>query len=521
MPETRRHRSCSTSLVSVLALAMFLAGCGDSTGLRPPRAAFRIIERPRSTDGDTVDTRLEGELVLMLHDSTGRPRADTDVILRGIAPAGVEFHTPVLRFRNSNDPQGGWSDSFGGIGLRTDAQGTARAEVALGEVAGTIQLEIIGTSPAYGTTPGFFAVDTTSFMVHPGAPAALELLPRDSAVYAGRSYQLRMSVFDRYRNLRHGEKPATSTATDAITVTPAGLLTGVNIGRGVVRATLGNVVDSALVSVAPRGLVAATRPSFMGRGPQLLQFELDGSGFQVLADRRIESPSWSPTGSLLTFVDFGGPGESFYGGRLITRDAAGIERRIFHGQVETDYVYAPRFTPDESSVYFAGMTFWGSIMRVRREGGTPETVVARKPDSYTGLHSPSPSPDGRYLAYVAYANCCDVNGLRILDFSTGTTVQGPYLWNPRWLPGGSILGYRDIGVKALVEVNPDGTIVRETPFMLNGASPFDLSPDGQWVLMSTDVKAFGPRMLLLHELATGLTLPLAFSIDFGMPAWKP
>jgi hypothetical protein len=479
---------------------------------------MQILERPRSTDGDTVDTELDGELVLLLRDSAGRPDPDAGVGLRGLAPAGVPFFTPLLRFRDASDPESAWSDI--GSYAPADAQGVVRVKVALGQVAGEILLEIMRTG-AGGLVPQRPTIDTIAFTVRPGRPAAVELLPGDSAVYVGRSYQLRTRVFDRHGNTRVGERPATSTATAAITVNGTGLLTGVHIGRGIIRAAIGNVKDSAFVSVVPQGVIAATRPNFGDRGPQLLQFELDGSDFRVVHDRRIESPSWSPTGSTLAFVDFGGANDFFYGGRLKTR-TAGVDRILLQGQVETDYVYAPHFSHDEAWVYFAGTTFWGSIMRVRKEGGTPEMVVPRNPDGYTGFHHPSPSSDGRYLAYVAYANCCDVNGLRILNFVTGATAQGPLLWNPEWLPAGTILGYRNTGATGFVEVNPEGTILREYPFHLIGASPFDLSPDARWVIVSTDLEDMpGRRMLVLYELATGLTLPLGYSVDFGMPAWRP
>lgn len=496
-----------------MALSALFVACDDSTGPKV-RAGFAILERPRSTDGDTVDTRLTGELVLLLHDSTGHPRPNTNVLVQGAMPAGVPFTTPLARFRSPTAPSDDWSGWF--ASLTTDAEGIVRAEVALGQLAGEVLLELRASAP------GFAAIDTIAFTVNPGAPARLAVLPRDSAIYVGRSYALRMRVLDRYGNLRAGDEPTASTGSAAISVTGAGVLTGVEFGRATVHARLGDVEDSALVSVVPRGVIVSTRSAYDGRPAQLLQFELDGSGFQVLADRQIERPTWSSTGTMLTFLDHGGVDDRFYAGRPIVRLTTGEEWRLLPGQVETEIVEAPRFSHDDAWVYFAGGNSWGGIMRVRTEGGTPEMVVARDPDGYGGLHDPAPSPDGRYLAYVAFANCCDVNGVRILDLETGETAQGPYLFYPRWLPGGTILGHREYGPAALVEVNPDGSLVRELalPF-LHGASPFDISADGRWLLISTDIDDFGPRLLVLYELETGLTLPLGYSHDYGAPAWKP
>ena len=506
---------CRLSVVRTALLAttaVILAGCSDSTGPRD-RTGFLLLERPQSTNGDTVDTRLSGALVLLLRDSAGRPLPGADILLRGRIPDGMSLFTEVLRFRNPEQPFAQWSRRWHSV--RTDAEGVIRVEVMLGTVAGKIDLEMIGM------TPEFQATDTISFMVHAGAPAALEIGPSDSAVYVGGSYQLRLRVVDRYGNARP-EQPTTSAAHDTVTVTVTGRVTGERIGRATVHGVFGGLLDSAAVSVVPRGVIAATRSGLGDQRPdQLLQFELDGSALQVLGARSIERPSWSPSGALLTFVDHGGP-DDIYGGRIRIRTATGTEYRLLTAQDEYDMVDAPRFDREEAWVYFAGFTSWPSIMRAPVSGGIAETVVARDPEGYGGFYDPAPSPDGRYVAYVAYANCCIVNGVRILDLVTGQTAQGPYLWNPRWIEeSGTIIGYRELETPGFVEVRPDGSVVREIPFALYGASPFDVSPDGRWVVVSTDFATFWTRHLFLFDLETGVHLPLGYSADMGAPAWKP
>src|SRR5687768_15099887 len=135
-PLTMRCPRPSTLLPVVIAVACAVViSCGDSTA-PGDRARMQILERPRSTDGDTVDTELDGELVLLLRDSTGRPDPDAGVGLHGVAPAGVPFFTPVLRLRDASDPESAWRD-IGGY-ASADAQGVVRVKVALGQVAGEI-----------------------------------------------------------------------------------------------------------------------------------------------------------------------------------------------------------------------------------------------------------------------------------------------------------------------------------------------------------------------------------------------
>lgn len=62
--------------------------------------------------------------------------------------------------------------------------------------------------------------------------------------------------------------------------------------------------------------------------------------------------------------------------------------------------------------------------------------------------------------------------------------------------------------------NPDGSNSRGLPAGVPTGA-FDWSPDGQWLLVSHDLK------LDLVHVDSGLVLPLAWAFAIGQPSWRP
>lgn len=489
--------------------ATVLLSCSDSTA---PSAlpGLHVIEFPRTSEHDTIGTELPGLLVVQLNDSVGRPRAGALVAFQPLRSPGVPFDERVLLFHDPADPSN-WSSPFGAQ-LETDSSGRVRAMVMLGNVAGSVEAVLSAQSPG-----GSVVLDTVRFKVSPGAPASIDLQPVDSALYEGGSYALRTRVFDRMHNERD-DRPTAATDSAAIVLGADMIVSARHVGRALLLATLGDLVDSAWVSVVPHGVLAATRPGFGDQPDQLLEFELDGSDFRVLDTRSIEQVSWAPSGARMTFVDRSAMGY-FYGGRVFLRDAQGVERPLLADYTDYETQRSPRLSYDEEWVYFAGRTTWTSIVRAHPDGTGYEVVAVPPNDSYGSYYDPAPSPDGRYVAYAAFSNCCLQNGVRILELATGNTVVGPDVSQPRWMPSSDSIVTSNSAGFAIVRL--DGTVARTVASPLYGGSPFDLSPDGRWVAVSTNHGEWGARTIDLVNLDDGMRLPLGFTTDMGSPAWRP
>ncbi len=495
------------AIAAVVGAALLLS-CSDPTSpIRLP--GLHVVALPHTSAHDTIGSELPGLLEVQLNDSVGRPLANTPVSFKPLSPPGVSPFEEVILFHAPADSSNWWSVL--GIQLDTDSSGTVQALVKLGNVAGRVEAVLRAQFPGGGSV-----VDTVRFLVAPGAPVSIDLQPGDSALYEGGSYALRMTVFDRAHNERD-DRPTIGSDSTAISL-GGGAVSARHVGRALLLARLGDVVDSAWVSVVPHGVLAATRAGFGDQPDQLLQFELDGSDFQVLDARSIEQVSWAPSGKQLTFVDRSAMGY-FYGGRVFLRDAQGAERPLLADYTDYETQISPRFSSDEKWVYFAGRTTWTSIVRAHTDGTGFETLASPPIDSYGSYFDPAPSPDGRYLAYTAFSPCCLQSGLRIVELATGNTVLGPAVSQPRWMVGSdSIVASTGAGFSI---VRLDGTVARTVAAPLYGGAPFDLSPDGKWVAVSSNHGEWGPRTIDLVRLEDGMRLPLGYTIDMGSPAWRP
>jgi hypothetical protein len=460
-------------------------------------------------------------LVAALYDSTGKPRVNAGVSIRPVPPPGGSIFPALAFVRNAAAPYFGWSEI--GAGLSTDSSGVVRAEVRLGYVAGEIAL-VLEADPPIGSV-----VDTVKFEARPGLPTRIDLQPMDSALYEGGSYSLRARVFDGYDNERDDE---VTTATDsaAVTVSTHGVVEAKRIGRALVRGTVGEVVDSAWVSVVPHGvlLVAGSLPG--SQSAQLLELETDGSHLTVLHTGRTEQANYSSSGARIAFVD---RSENRYsnGGRIFIRERDGTEHPLLSDYVDyQEKQEAPRFTVDEQWVYYAGGISLPSIMRVHPDGTGLELVAGPPGDEWGtrgGNYEPEPSPDGRYVAYRPFMPCCNMPGLRILDLEKEDSVVGPRARHMRWIPGTDSLVIStfdgpDFFSEGFTILRPDGTVVRSIAAPMYGDSPpFDISPDGRWVAAITNDGGGLAGAVQLISLDTGIRLRLGFTTGMGSVAWHP
>ncbi|HKG90949.1 MAG TPA: hypothetical protein VKA84_03585 [Gemmatimonadaceae bacterium] len=503
---------------AVLPLVLLLAGAGAlacrDAEAPAPRPGFRFLERPRATGGDTVGVELPGRLVVVLYDSAGKPRADAEVGVLAVTPPGGSSFDPALEFRPADRPDAPWSDVWQ---TRTDSLGRASFAVKLGTVAGQM------VAALYWNGRRLDQSDTVQFAVLPGAAARVEMLPKDTALYVGRSYQLRMRVLDAHGNVR-GDPVAVRSDSSAVAVAAGGAVRGERIGRALVRATAGRAADSAWASVVPAGTLAATRIA-AGMSDHLAQLNLDGSELRVVVPRPVHTVAFASSGGWMAIVD---GSEGRYGnGRIFVRDAQGAERPLLPDYDDyNETQQGPRSSADDRWIYFAGRTtYHTSILRVHPDGSGLDTVAAPQAGTGSAFRDPAPSPDGRMVAFLGGTSCATAcsaaGGIQVRDLGTGATIAaGLPGEQPRWIPGTDTLVVSTPA--GFIVMRPNGAVVRRIAFPLSGFSPFDLSPDGRWIAVATDaVPPMGWRQVVLLSLDGKLRLPLAFTGGVVAPIWHP
>ena len=502
-----------------------MAACADSSGPGDTNSVgIRVVSR---TDiRDTVLTTLSEPLEVEIRDKTGSVVSDVPVEFSAMGTARLPTAGSVY---------------LGGSGLSgfrnpafdtTDARGRASMRVVLGEVAGPGGVVV--------TVPALSLTDTVPMTILPGRAVRFRVEPNDTAIYVGRSYQLRARAGDQWNNWRD-TAAIYGGVVGGVTVSASGAVTGAAISRAAIAVRVGNWTDSARASVVPVGTIAAHggRGS-VGDAISVVVVNLDGSGLRVAA---IESPPrqysaevppehemgprWHPTGSTLVYQESrartSGNVEGFNQRRLYVADLSGNARPIF--PASAFYTDAqPTFAPDGVWVYFVARVatdLFNHIWRTRVDG-TDATPVGGVPNNVDETR-PSVSPDGRWLAYVASGPTVSQSTVRVRSLDTGEhtalRVSGV---SPRWSTRGDLIAYVNSAdysgyAGALRVVRPDGSGDRQVVSNAAYAPVIDWSRDDKYIVAARS--SYGGLELI--EVATGSRIPLPYAGGMSQPAWRP
>jgi Tol biopolymer transport system component len=391
----------------------------------------------------------------------------------------------------------------------TDVEGRLTARVRFGTLAGTFVVT------ATATELGGAAM--ANVVVLPGVATTIVAEPGDTALYQGASYSIRTAVLDRYRNTR-ADVP-TYAASSHTSVDANGRVTaGPSYARGFTTVRVGGLVDTAWVSIVPRGTLTVALGGYaVRRGVAVVN--VDGSGYRMLVDVNdpIASyffPAWSPRGDRIVY----NAGDLYKNARLFTVDMTGAVTPASSPSTPNVSEIWGRYSPDGAWIYYSGGTQYPdlNLWRVRSDRSGPAELIGPPMPSGSGRqwHS-SPSPGGTKLVFRNGGY-----GLQVLELATGavTTVYSAFgAEAPRYSPAGDLVAFTSEISHGIHVIRPDGTGLRPVSRAGEWYGDWDLdwSADGEWLVVRA-----GSRLDLIR-VADGLVLPLPYSRDFYQPSWRP
>lgn len=490
-------------LVSVSALVLLLLACDDT--LDP--AAITVVRVVSGGGTDTIDVL--DTLVVETRRFGGIPAPGVEVVFRAVDSGGGG---PTVLFLRS-------SCCFGGVVHdTTDRDGRVSIGVIHGPTAGNgmVVVTVLGEEKA----------DTARFATTAGAPVASQVFPRDRPIMVDSAYLLGARLVDRHLNTVLSSVTFSTVSTD-ISVSPAGIVRGLAIGRAKIAIQLAAFSDSAFTSVVPQATLAVRDYSgFVGDSTGYAQMNLDGSGYRRLFNTDILpssygpsntlAPQWIPgTGKLVHLRAVGGVT------RLFVSDSGASALRLIGSPGSITGESDPDVSADGAWVYFVGHSDSGdAIWRVATTGGVPERLTPVTPGLQ--LHSPSISPDGTHLVYTVAPSGIFFRAY-VRDLTTGDTTRlsdnqaAGTLWSPAgdWIVYAASYPYAGYS-GPLHLVRPDGTEDHELsgdPYFWGGS----WSPDGSYVLV---MRAAAPGHAELINVETGLRLPLIYDRTWYGPAWR-
>ena len=504
----------STFVLAPLIAVFSLSACGGDGPTAPSGTpGLHVV----SGDGvtDSVNAVLPGELVVELRDVDAKPRAGVPVVFSTTT-------TELVRLMATTSGTGYFAHS---AVATTDARGRASARVQFGERAGQISVSVSVAGDASLQT-------SASYTVLPGAAVQLRSTPRDTTVYAGRTYSLGAVATDRYGNARADAVRYTALTPASARVSEAGVVEALAVGRARMQLSSGTLVDTAWVSIPPQGVFTAVRVAGSGSSyrVRVVSLNLDGTGETIEVSSDLWSDAgfaWSPDGGTLA-VALGNHHTSLF------RKTAGGTAPLLQSAAELWSKAFPRYSQDGAWVYFNGRIDGTSseIWRARADGTGAQRVGPRS-GYYDDDVGPDPSPDGTRVAYSTNRVNATMPVIRILTLATGvvSAIDAPGV-TPRWTPDGTRIAYVTTGPDwgylddsramrssgSLAWMDPSGG---NRSVINTGAKRwmphFDFSPDGKYILALSS----SAGLIELVEVATGATIPLTYAKGLILPEWKP
>ncbi|MBW3570999.1 MAG: Ig-like domain-containing protein [Gemmatimonadetes bacterium] len=438
---------------------------------------------------DTISALLPAPVVVHVRDERGLPIPGANLRVSGRA-AG--FSAPLMQVRVGDYYTADWQ-------TQADSLGTLTMQARMGQKAGPVTLEVRHFP--------FGGADTARFTVLAGQPALVQATPADSAVFLGRTLELRTAFLDRGGN-KTSDRTATFAVVDGpVTVNALGVVGTTGYGTARVEARFGAAADTVRMVVVPQAALVAVS----GFGGMAL-VNLDGSGLQVIPGHG-RMPAWSPSGDRLVYQQYPEAGP------LVTQTLGGAPSPLV-AQATRGWHFWPQYSRDGEWVYYFSsardepQTIW----RVRADGTGLEQIsnaLATRP--FEG--HPSPSPDGTRIAYFV-GTFYEVY-IHVRNLATGE-VSGPLARGhaPTWSPAGDLIAFNEVGaygrLAGILVMRPDGTGLRKVsvPAYTYDYSP-RWSPDGKWIIACSNGRVH------LIEVETGLTMGIPFLESILSVDWKP
>lgn len=486
-------------------------------------AAWGCSDQPTSSTGGGPVVTLSAErsltdtvrapwvrLTAIVQGSDGRPVRDARVVFRVLSASGPN----VISLTSIDSSAPNWD-----VEVMTDSRGAAEALVRHDMEAGEGWVHALAHVPASAEVPT--CMDSIMVRTTPGQPARILITPRDTALYEGNSATISAVAADQFGNPR-SEIAQLEAATTGLSVDGSTVTATTGPSRQTLRARYGEIVDSSRISIVPHGVIAVRIKRLAEPDHQYLlaTMELDGSDYRFLLNRDTEGPfgasgvEWGHTGDYLLL--FGGAPRS----ALYKMMLDGAPTELFPTVAADQYAWQQE-TLDGSWLYFEGIMSGSQetlIYRARPDGSELSTISPGPRASYQHDLYPSPSPDGKYVAYATDREQLAPFDLQIhvLEIATRTDRSlGVSGMVPRWSPTGEWIAFGWAGL--LYIIRPDGSDLRQiSPPDDRYESWASWSPDGKWLA----VEHLGPYIDLIN-VESGVHLPLLFTGYLTAPSWRP
>jgi Tol biopolymer transport system component len=304
----------------------------------------------------------------------------------------------------------------------------------------------------------------------------------------------------------------------------------VDLASGVLKQWTSSEADEFEPAWSPSGseIAFVTGTGIMGRTIEAVTTDGKQRTVATLAGKegRLESPSYSPDGKSIAYIQFSGSG-------LFMNSAHLMVSGLQVSKEDDAFPFPAAWLSPNQLVYTANGHLLKIDLQTKAETQIPfEAAIksirpqyahkrysfdAAKTHQVKGIYAPALSPDGRHVAFIA------LNQLWVMEIGKtprAITHNAFYKQGPQWSPDGKSLAYVSDknGVENIYVVDlATGSEKQVAPTTDSAQILPAWSPDGTRLAFQDNTGA-----TRIVEIATGKVVPLAAPTYFpGRPAWSP
>lgn len=259
------------------------------------------------------------------------------------------------------------------------------------------------------------------------------------------------------------------------------------------------------------------------RGSQATRVDIPYSG-------SLQNPAWSPDGAAILFTAFrNGYNEEPADLVIFDLETRSIRMLVSDGSGNVNLPGSAWNGPSGRIVFSSSREPHDEVFAIAADGSPGSETRVTHRARYVA-YEPSISPDGRQVVFESHPLDAEGEGVITLVQVGGggayqpLTAAGEDCRQPNWSPAGDLIVYQKLagGRWEVWVADPDGTTHRQVTGGPGDKTDASFSPDGYWIVFSSDARHLEFAELFIVPAAGGEQRQLTDTGGYaGAPSWSP